>query len=188
MNDDVGSSGSNGFVPRENRVHQTWIQNAIERHESALLRYAQHFVHNLETARDVVQDTFLQLCRNSDHDVEARVAIWLFTVCRNRAIDICRSEGRMRLDSEFLLTEQLDHVLEPAAIAERSEAAAGLSHQISRLPHNQQEVLRLKFHAGLSYLEIAKVTGLTPSNVGFLLHSAIARLRIRLHDHTDSNF
>ncbi len=188
MNDDVGSNGSNGLAPREDRVHPPWIRNAIQRHESSLLRYAQHFVHNLETARDIVQDTFLQLCRHPDDDIESRVAQWLFTVCRNRAIDICRQEGRMKLDSEMSLTEQVDPVPEPIAIAERSEAVAGLSHQISRLPDNQQEVLRLKFQADLSYQQIAEVTGLSPSNVGFLLHSAIARLRVRLSDHSGCNF
>ncbi len=188
MNDDVGSSGPNGLPPLEVHVHQPWIQCAIERHESSLLRYAQHFVHNLETARDIVQDTFLELCRHPDDDIESRVAQWLFTVCRHRAIDICRQEGRMKQDSEMSLIEQVDPVPEPIVIAERSEAVAGLSHQISRLPDNQQEVLRLKFQAGLSYQQIAEVTGLSPSNVGFLLHSAIAPLRVRLSDHSGCNF
>ena len=70
-------------------VADSWIQDAIEKHEGSLLRYAQHFVHDLETARDVVQDTFLQLCRKPDEELRSRVAPWLFTVCRNRAIDIC---------------------------------------------------------------------------------------------------
>jgi RNA polymerase sigma factor (sigma-70 family) len=48
------------------------------------------------------------------------------------------------------------------------------------LPDRQQEVLRLKFNAGLSYKEIAEVTGLTSTNVGFILHTAIAKLRKRL--------
>ena len=46
-----------------------WVRAAIELHEGALLRYAQHFVRDLESARDIVQDTFLQLCRqNQKHE------------------------------------------------------------------------------------------------------------------------
>ena len=56
----------------------------------------------------------------------------------------------------------------------------GLLKQIARLPDRQQEVLRLKFNAGLSYKEIAEVTGLTSTNVGFILHTAISKLRQRL--------
>ena len=45
------------------------------------------------------------------------------------------------------------------------------------MPANQQEVVHLKFQSGLSYREISDVTGLSVSNVGFLLHTALARLR-----------
>ena len=45
------------------------------------------------------------------------------------------------------------------------------------LSPNQQEVVRLKFQDELSYKQISSVTGLTVSNVGFLLHTAIRRLR-----------
>jgi RNA polymerase sigma-70 factor (ECF subfamily) len=63
---------------------------------------------------------------------------------------------------------------------ERQEAADSLLAQIRRLPDNQQEVLRLKFHGGLTYAEIADVTGLTTTNVGFILHTAISKLRQRV--------
>lgn len=163
---------------------QQWVISAIEEHEGSLLRYANHFVHDLETARDVVQDTFLQLCRNPKEELRPRLAQWLFTVCRNRAIDVCRKERRMKLATENQLTDQLDgqsdESVDPVARMEKSETATGLLKQIARLPDRQQEVLRLKFNAGLSYKEIAEVTGLTSTNVGFILHTAISKLRQRL--------
>ena len=192
MNDEIrptepgGSGGPFDATPSgEDRATESWIQCAIEQHEGSLLRYAQHFVHDLETARDVVQDTFLQLCRQTNDDIRHRVAQWLFTVCRNRAIDICRKERRMKLAPENQLADQLAEksdaaMTNPVAALEKSEAAEGLLAQISRLPDRQQEVLRLKFNAGLSYKEIAEVTGLTSTNVGFILHTAIAKLRTRL--------
>lgn len=161
-----------------------WVQNAIENHENSLLRYAQHFVHDLESARDVVQDTFLQLCRKPDEKLQERMPQWLYTVCRNRAIDICRKERRMKLAPENQLAGELadstDPATNPVAALERSEAAEGLMSQVSKLPDRQQEILRLKFHAGLSYKEIAEVMGITSTNVGFILHSAISKLRQRL--------
>jgi len=48
---------------------------------------------------------------------------------------------------------------------------------MAALPSKQREVLRLKVEAGLSYKDIAEVMNLTVGNVGFILHSAIARVR-----------
>ena len=190
MNDEIRSaeatSAATDSEPSDSDwTTEAWIKSAIEQHEGPLLRYAQHFVHDLETARDVVQDTFLQLCRKPDEELRPRIAQWLFTVCRNRAIDVCRKERRMKLAPEDQLTDQLaensdSELMQPGAAMEKSEAAEGLLNQISQLPNRQQEVLRLKFNAGLSYKEIAEVTGLTSTNVGFILHTAISKLRQRL--------
>ena len=78
------------------------------------------------------------------------------------------------------LADSTDPATNPVAALERSEAAEGLMSQVSKLPDRQQEILRLKFHAGLSYKEIAEVMGITSTNVGFILHSAISKLRQRL--------
>jgi RNA polymerase sigma-70 factor (ECF subfamily) len=48
------------------------------------------------------------------------------------------------------------------------------------LPDNQQEVIRLKVQNGLSYREISEVTGLSVSNVGFLLHKGIKTIREKM--------
>jgi RNA polymerase sigma-70 factor (ECF subfamily) len=51
---------------------------------------------------------------------------------------------------------------------------------VERLPANQQEVIRLKFQSGLSYREISRVTGLTVSHVGVLIHTGLKSIRIKL--------
>ena len=69
---------------------------------------------------------------------------------------------------------------EPSEKMEHDETVSKVMNQIDGLPVNQQEVLRLKFQSGFSYQEIANVTGLTKSNVGVLLHTAITKLRTKL--------
>jgi len=168
----------------EDSASQAWIDSAIEQYEAPLLRYAQHFVFDLESARDVVQDTFLKLCKQSESEMRPKLAKWLYTVCRNRAIDVCRKESRMKVASEDQISDQLvaqaDGSASPAVAIEKVETAAGLLQHISRLPDQQQEVLRLKFHGGLTYREIADVTGLSSSHVGVILHAAISKLRQRM--------
>ena len=64
-----------------------------------------------------------------------------------------------------------------AQLASDSEDKIHLAELVDRLSPRQQEVVRLRMQAGLSYREIADVTGLTVSNVGFHLHEAVRKLR-----------
>ena len=69
-----------------------------------------------------------------------------------------------------------DHV----AALESREAVDRVSTILDGLPENQQEVIRLKFQNGLSYREISHVTQLSVSNVGYLIHIAIKKIRKQL--------
>ena len=168
----------------EDSASQAWIDAAIEQYEAPLLRYAGHFVFDLETARDVVQDTFMKLCKQSEHEISPKLAKWLYTVCRNRAIDVCRKESRMKVSSKeqirAQLASQVDDSGGPTVAIEKVETATGLLQHVSCLPDQQQEALRLKFHGGLTYREIADVMGLSSSHVGVILHTAISKLRQRM--------
>ena len=67
--------------------------------------------------------------------------------------------------------------LPPPEQAEQTELASHVLELLALLPENQQEVIRLKFQQGLSYKEISTVTGLSVTNVGFLMHTGLKRLR-----------
>ncbi len=68
----------------------------------------------------------------------------------------------------------------PATQAEQRDTADEVLRLLEQLPENQQEVVRLKFQYGLTYQEISKVTNLTVSNIGFLIHTAIKTIRQQL--------
>jgi RNA polymerase sigma-70 factor (ECF subfamily) len=65
----------------------------------------------------------------------------------------------------------------PSAQLQTKEHLSRVEVLLASLSENQREVVRLKFESGLSYREISEVTGLSVSNVGFLLHRAIQTLR-----------
>lgn len=157
--------------------HDAFIREALRDHERSLLRYATRLLADPERAKDVVQETFTRLCRQRPEDVLGHVGPWLFAVCRRAALDVLRKEGRVSRFEEgeaenLVATEPL-----PAARAERAESWQQVLRLIDRLPRNQQEVVRLKFQEGFSYKEIADITHLSVTNVGFLLHTAVATLR-----------
>ena len=63
---------------------------------------------------------------------------------------------------------------------EKEEQLTDILQVLNTLPANQQEVLRLKFQSDLSYLEISRITSLSVSNVGFLIHTGLNTIRERV--------
>ena len=72
----------------------------------------------------------------------------------------------------------------PDAVAEGQDSIRRMLRMLSELPDNQQEVVRLKYHHDMSYRQISEITNLTVSNVGYLIHTAIATLRRRFETPT----
>ena len=156
-----------------------WIREVLARFEPRLLLYAAK-VCDAERARDVVQETFLELCATERAAVESRIAPWLFTVCRNKALDALRKEKGMDAMNDVSAVEPADPMVDPSRSLAQGEEHARVLELMARLPRKQQEALRLKFQGGLSYKEIADVMGESVGNVGFLIHVALKALRERL--------
>jgi RNA polymerase sigma factor (sigma-70 family) len=158
-----------------------WVQSAMADHERALTRYAAHITGDVERAREVVQDTFLKLCRQKPADIRNHLAQWLYTVCRNRALDVRRKEKRMTAISDAQLQLQPRSGPDHSIILERDDQLSDIFLILNTLPPNQQEVLRLKFQSDLSYDEISRITSLSISNVGFLIHTGLKTIREKIH-------
>jgi RNA polymerase sigma-70 factor (ECF subfamily) len=128
----------------------------------------------------VVQETFLRLCVQERTAIEPRLAEWLFTVCRNRALDVLRKERRMTQLSD----DQVQHCLSPEKGPEESvehrDSAARILDLLEGLPASQREAIRLKFQNGFSYREISRISGHTVTNVGYLIHVGLKTLRGQL--------
>jgi RNA polymerase sigma-70 factor (ECF subfamily) len=163
-----------------------WMRSIVATYEGPLVRYAMRITGDVERARDVVQDTFLRLCRQDRQALDGRLAEWLYTVCRRRALDVERKEHRMRTSASETLGLCTARGPDQVEAIERREEHGEVLRLLASLPANQQEVVRLKFQAGLAYREIAAITGLSESNVGYLLHVAIKRIRERIAEFESS--
>ena len=160
----------------------SWVRAAVDRYQGPLTLYAARLLGDADAARDVVQDTFLRLCAQDRGVIEARLAEWLFTVCRNRALDVLRKESRMSHLSEEQVHRCLSTDPSPPDLAERRELAGRVLGLLDSLPLNQREVIRLKFQNGFSYQEISRISGHSVSNVGYLIHAGMKTLRGLLFD------
>jgi RNA polymerase sigma-70 factor (ECF subfamily) len=155
------------------------LPDILGRYERPLLQFATRITGDWERARDVVQETFIKFQRNGAPRQDAEVATWLFTVCRNGALNICRKEKRMLfLDEEIMESRPSDQPL-PNEQLEQKEAAGFLMKIVATLPPRQQEVIQLKFQNDLSYEQIAEITKTNANNVGVLIHTALKTLRQR---------
>jgi RNA polymerase sigma factor (sigma-70 family) len=155
-----------------------WLSLVFRQYQGPLLGYATHLMGDADRAADVVQDTFVRLCNQPREHVQERVRQWLFAVCRNRALDILKKENRMTSIGDAGLIRNREG--DPQLTVQQHDSAARAGALIDELPAKQQEVIRLKVESDLSYREISELTGLSVSNVGFLLHTGLKSIRARL--------
>src|ERR1700744_3298535 len=121
------------------------IAALLERYERPLVRYALRIVGDLESARDVVQDTFIRFTREQRPELDENprhLEAWLFTVCRNRALDHHRKHARIM--PMPLADDRIAEDPSPAASLESRDTAASLLRLLEALSPNQREVIRVK--------------------------------------------
>jgi len=136
-----------------------------------------------EVADEIVQDVMLTVWRRAaEYDrSRASAAAWIFTIARNRRIDLLRHERRPEIDPN-------DPELRPAdpedaeSALQRAEIGARLRDAIGTLPREQEEALAATFFNDRSYGDYAAQSGLPLGTVKSRLRLAIERLRVQLKE------
>jgi RNA polymerase sigma factor (sigma-70 family) len=133
-------------------------------------RYALALTHHREEAEDLVQETWLNLCRRYG-GVENRAV--LFTSLRNLYIDQCRRRKLVHFDSldDTEIPEVADIPVDEACV--KGEIAALLG----QLKPAEREVIFLHYYQGHTAEEISQLHGQSRGTVLSLIHRTIAKLR-----------
>ena len=176
------TTADKGMTPGANNEPASFLERTFVEQRAPLTRYTTRLLGDAERARDVVQDAFVKLMAQPAGTVDGHAVEWLFTVCRHRALDVLRKENRMKHFEPGEAERVTAAEPRPGSALEQAETHAALLELIGHLPPNQQEVVRLKFQNGFSYKEISRITELSVTNVGFLIHTAVARLRTEFAD------
>jgi RNA polymerase sigma-70 factor (ECF subfamily) len=149
----------------------------VERYHDHYVRFAVHLVGNREDAEEVVQDTFLRAYRAlGRYEERERFGAWMLRILVNRARTVS-AMGRRR---EKLFAEQVDETLPEAAEAHPSERAAlreEVSRALAQLGPDQREAFLLHYVEGLSYEEMAAITGSGISALKMRVKRSCERLR-----------
>ncbi len=131
-------------------------------------------------AEDFAQDAMLTVWRKADlFDArKARAATWIFTIARNRRLDMLRREARPLPTPEIELAGE--EVRRPDDILSMSEDTERVRHALARLKPDQVEVLRLAFYMDNPHSEIARSLDLPLGTVKSRIRNAMIKLRAML--------
>ena len=159
-------------------LQQSFVMAALDRYEVPLTRYALRLLGNHQAeARDAVQHTFLKLCEQSPDDMESRLGPWLYSVCRNRIIDVIRKRSNEPA-AEQHVGQVNGRERDPAEWAETADLHGLVQKFVKDLPASEREVVEL-WCQGFSNREMASIVGKSQGAIRVALHRAIKQIRSR---------
>jgi len=144
-----------------------------------IYQYARYRVSEKEVAEDLTSDIFNKALDGFKrfNSEKASFSTWIFSIARHSIIDYYRKHAK---ESKFIQSTESENSLDsdsPEEKLSRSEEIDRLRECILKLNDNEQELISLKFSGGITNREIARITGLSESNVGTILCRAIRKLR-----------
>lgn len=157
----------------------TAVERLYAAHYRRLVRLSVLLVRDVETAEEVVQDSFVAMHGHwrSLRDPEKGLAYLRQTVV-NRSRSVLRHRGVQARHTPPVVPDGLgaDH---DALVSDRREQVL---EALRRLPHRQREVITLRYYLDLSEADIAATLGISRGAVKSHASRGAAALRTLLED------
>lgn len=150
-------------------------------------RYIYYKVNGPEIAEDLTSEVFEKALVNFkkfNHE-KASFSTWILTIAKHTIADYYRTQPKIKMVNIDEAVETPSRDPGPDEIAEDEDEKQLLRRCISQLPDREQEIVRLKFTMEMTNREIARVIGLTESNVGVMLYRIIRKLRGSFQENQD---
>ena len=145
-------------------------------HMPRVYNFMRYRVDDGPVAEDLTSATFEKAwrARSRYRRDKAAFSTWLFAIARNVATDYFRRQRPVVPLAS--VPEQPDGVFVEETV-QRQDDLDRLGALLARLPGRERELISLKYGAGLTNRSIARLTGLSESNVGTILYRVVRRLR-----------
>lgn len=152
----------------------------IDAHSAALTLYARQW--NASDAEDVVQEVFLRLVRRAQWEGKPENPLaWMFTAVRNEAIDrIRKTQRRQRHEQQAAAEHRLWFETPPEAALQSKEQSHELLKTLDALSPEHREIVIARIWGGLTFDEIAELTGNSRTTVHRRYGEALEILRDKL--------
>lgn len=147
-----------------------------------IYNYLNYRLGDPSVAQDVTAETFETAWKQRTRYDAAKgsAQAWLFGIARKRAGMYMRRTARRK---EVILTDNIGTSAESLGDQfDNQQFKSSLRDAIATLPERDQEIISLKYGAGLTNRQIAKQLRLSESNIGTIIHRAVAHLRSRVGD------
>lgn len=158
---------------------QRQLERLYDAHGAGLFRYLHGFVRCEADARDLLQDLFIRLSRQSLPPGLADERAFLWRMAHNLAVDFLRRQGTKRHAEEAAQAEPLrlfDREVDP----DGAEFARQVETALAELPVEQRSVAQLKLWEDLTFEEIAAAQGIPLNTAASRYRYALDKLRTRL--------
>lgn len=163
----------------------TSYNHLVFRYKDRLLNYIYQFVHDIDLAEDLLQDTFLKLYthKNSYKNI-AKFSTWIYTIAGNFAKTELRKTKRRKTYSNSELIYSEDELVVPDFSNEADKEILNnslkndLKDCLSKLPLDFRTIIILRDIQELSYDEISIIIELPLGTV----KSRINRARLKLYE------
>lgn len=169
------------MLKREKKTAEKAFAELYARYSSRVFAYCRRFLGNKEEAQDIFQETFIRFHQSASNDKEmTNVPAYLLKIARNLCLNYKRQEKQDVQFEEYMFAA--DDVQE---VDEKKELLNLLKTAIELLPDDYREIFVLREYDGLTYKEIADVTGDKLVNVKVKIHRAKQKLKDILAPYMD---
>jgi len=153
----------------------------LARYQGKLYNYILFAVRNQELAEDIFQETFVKAIvtiQQGRYTADGRFGAWITRIAHNLVIDSFRTERNENTISndecEVDLLNNIDLCDDNVEMQMvNDQTLADVRRLVDALPHNQREVVYMRYYQDLSFKEIAEITGVS-------INTALGRMRYAL--------
>ena len=169
----LGAFSDERLAGEAKRGNDLAFEVIYDRHHRGILSFCRHMLRSQEDAEDAVQQTFGSAFRSlGDMDNPARLKAWLYTIARNRCLNMLRARREEPVEE----VEAQSPVAGPSEEVERRAELRDLLSSLERLPERQRAALVLAEVGALAHSEVAQVLDCGTDQVKALVFQARSAL------------
>jgi RNA polymerase sigma-70 factor (ECF subfamily) len=150
-----------------------------DRYSGRIYNFALRFLKNAEAAEDATQEVFVKMIRHaSQFQGDAKLSTWLFSITANWCRDFLRkADNKSKESDDVLVTLPAPAEQAPDRNLEQRENEARIQRALKALTPEQREAILLSRYQGLSYAEIAQISGCSEGAVKTRVFRAMETLK-----------
>ncbi len=157
----------------------------VEKYQDMIYGLSLKMLRNAEDAEELAQDTFVKAYRSlSSYKGTSKFSTWLYRIAYNAAISAMRKRKMelLSLDEQRVSDQDEMKIQQQMGQIKKEELSNYLKKAIESLPADDQVLITLFYYEEQSVDDIARITGLTESNVKVKIHRARKKMHILLKD------